>query len=62
MFRNNKLIRFLREVKLEMKKVTWPSRKEIWGSTGVVIVNVLVVALYLGLLDLVFQKVMLLLH
>ena len=62
MFRNNKLIRFLREVKLEMKKVSWPNRKEIWGSTGVVIVNVLVVALYLGLLDLVFQKVMLFLH
>jgi len=57
-----KLIKFLREVKLELKKVSWPSRKEISGSTGVVIVNVAIVAIYLGILDNIFQRVMLLLH
>ena len=57
-----KLIKFLREVKLELKKVSWPSRKEISGSTGVVIVNVLIVAAYLGILDNLLQQVMMLLH
>ena len=46
-----KLIKFLREVRLELKKVSWPSRREISGSTGVVIVSVVIVAAYLGVLD-----------
>ncbi len=57
-----KLIKFLREVKLEMKKVSWPSRAEISGSTGVVIVTVLIVAVYLGIIDAILQQAMLLLH
>ena len=57
-----KLIKFLREVKLELKKVSWPSRKEISGSTGVVIVNVIIVAIYLGILDFVLQRIMMLIH
>jgi preprotein translocase SecE subunit len=57
-----KLVRFLREVKLELKKVSWPSRKEISGSTGVVIVSVLIIAVYLGILDNILQQIMMLLH
>ncbi|PJB46092.1 MAG: preprotein translocase subunit SecE, partial [Deltaproteobacteria bacterium CG_4_9_14_3_um_filter_44_9] len=29
----NEIIKFLREVKVELKKVSWPSRKETIGST-----------------------------
>jgi preprotein translocase subunit SecE len=57
-----KLIKFLREVKLELKKVSWPSRKEISGSTGVVIVSVAIVAFYLGILDTILQQIMMRLH
>ena len=57
-----KLIKFLREVRLELKKVSWPSRREISGSTGVVIVSVIIVAVYLGILDAVFQQIMIKLH
>jgi len=57
-----KLFKFLREVKLELKKVSWPSRKEISGSTGVVILNVLIVAIYLGIIDNILQQIMLLIH
>ena len=53
-----KLIKFLREVKLELRKVSWPSRKEISGSTGVVIVSIIIMSIYLGILDLVFQRIM----
>ena len=57
-----KLFKFLREVKLEMKKVSWPSRKEISGSTGVVILNVLIVSVYLGIIDNILQQIMLRIH
>ncbi len=44
-------MQFLREVRMELKKVTWPSRRQTVGSTVVVIVFVLMVAAYLGLAD-----------
>jgi preprotein translocase subunit SecE len=45
------LVQFLKEVKIELKKVTWPSRKEAIGSTAVVIILVILVAIFLGLVD-----------
>ena len=57
-----KLAKFLREVKLELKKVSWPSRREISGSTGVVILNVVFVAVYLGIVDNILQQLMRLIH
>lgn len=42
---------FLREAKMELKKVKWPTRKELLASTATVIFLVLIVALYLGLID-----------
>ncbi len=42
---------FLREVKIELKKVVWPSRKQTIGSTVVVIVLVMVISLFLGVVD-----------
>ena len=42
---------FLREVKVELKKVTWPSRKQTIGSTVVVLVLVLIISLFLGVVD-----------
>ena len=44
-------IQFLREAKNELKKVKWPTRKELMASTAVVILLVLVIAFYLGLVD-----------
>ena len=45
---------FLKEVKLELKKVNWPSRKETLKYTLVVIGFSAIVALFLGGLDFVF--------
>ncbi len=42
---------FLREVKTELKKVTWPSRKDALAGTAVVLVTVFVIAFFLGLVD-----------
>ena len=44
-------LQFLREVKIELKKVTWPSRKQTMGSTVVVIILVLLISIFLGLAD-----------
>ena len=46
-----KTTQFLREVKIELKKVTWPSRKETLASTAVVIVLVIIISAFLGLVD-----------
>jgi len=46
-----KSLQFLREVKVELKKVTWPSRKQTMGSTVVVIVLVMIISLFLGVVD-----------
>ena len=42
---------FLGDVKVEVKKVTWPSRKEAVGGTMVVVVVVVIVAAFLGIVD-----------
>ncbi len=47
---------FLRDVRSEVKKVTWPTRKETLASTSVVIVAVFLIAIYLGLVDLGLSK------
>ncbi|MCG2755295.1 MAG: preprotein translocase subunit SecE [Desulfobacteraceae bacterium] len=46
-----KALQFLREVKVELKKVTWPTRKQTIGSTIVVIILVMIIALFLGAVD-----------
>jgi preprotein translocase subunit SecE len=46
-----KALQFLREAKVELKKVSWPSRKETMASTVVVIVLVIIVSAFLGLVD-----------
>ena len=42
---------FLRESKMELKKVKWPTRKELLASTSMVIFLVLAMAIFLGLID-----------
>jgi preprotein translocase subunit SecE len=42
---------FLQDVHAETKKVTWPSRKDVMGSTAVVIVAVFAIAGFLGIID-----------
>ena len=47
-------VEFIREVKVELASVEWPSRQETLKLTGTVIAVSLFVALYIGGLDLVF--------
>ena len=52
----DKAVQFLTQAKAELKKVTWPTRKQTLASTGVVMVIVAVMALYLGIIDLILAK------
>ena len=47
----DKMVKFIREVRNEMKRVAWPSRDEVRGSTTVVVVIVLILAVFIGLVD-----------
>ncbi len=47
---------FFREVKVELKKVVWPTRKQTTGTTVVVIIFVFVVAVFLGVFDYSLSK------
>ena len=49
---------FLLEVRSELKKVTWPSRKEVSSTTLVVIATSIFFGFYLWGLDLVFSRVL----
>lgn len=52
----DKIIVFLKEVRLEMKKVNWPTRETTIKYTLIVIGVSFVVAVYLGGLDLLFTS------
>jgi preprotein translocase subunit SecE len=46
-----KIIQFLKEVKNELKKVTWPGRKEVINSTIVVLIATAILTIFLYLVD-----------
>jgi len=48
---------FLKEVRLEIKKVNWPTRKETIRYTLIVIFVSIVIAIYLGGLDFIFTTI-----
>lgn len=52
-----KVIRFLKEAKVELKKVTWPTPKQTLASTSVVIIVVIIVSIFLGIVDFGLSKV-----
>lgn len=48
-------VRFLKEVRIEMKKVTWLTRREVLQFTAMVILVSALVGIYLGALDFIFS-------
>ena len=52
------ILTFVREARAELKKVTWPGKKQVWYSTRVVIAFTLFVSAYLGLVDMLLTGVL----
>lgn len=53
-----KIVSFLKEVRLEMKKVNWPTRKETIKYTLIIITVSIAVAAFLGGLDYIFTTLL----
>ena len=51
-----KIVRFLKEAKIELKKVTWPTPRQTLASTSVVIIVVIIVSIFLGIVDFGLSK------
>jgi preprotein translocase subunit SecE len=51
-----RIITYFKQVTTEAKKVSWPTKEQTYNLTFVVVVASLIVALYIGVLDFVFQK------
>ena len=51
-----KIKNFFTDVKSELKKVAFPSKDDVIGSTRVVVVLVLIIAVFLGVIDLVLSR------
>ena len=52
----NKIFRFITEVKTEMKKVSWSTKKELISSTWIVVISVSLLALYIGIVDFLISR------
>jgi preprotein translocase subunit SecE len=48
---------FLREVRVELTKVTWPSRKELIQATAVVVLAVAIAGAYIGVFDFIWNVI-----
>ena len=53
----NKVTMFFKDVRLEMAKVSWPTKDELTGSTIVVLVSLAALSLFIGLCDVVLSKI-----
>ena len=56
MERLRQLRQFLIEVWAELKKTTWPGKQEVYGTTMVVIVTVVICAFFLWIVDLILNR------
>ena len=53
----SRVTRFLKEARVELRKVTWPTPKEALASTSVVIVVVIIMSLFLGVVDIGLTRI-----
>jgi preprotein translocase subunit SecE len=54
--RLKQLKQFMIDVWAELKKTTWPAKREVYGTTLVVIVTVLICAFFLWIVDLLLNR------
>ena len=53
----NKVAGFFNDIKLEMMKVSWPTKDELIGSTIVVLASLAVLSLFIGACDIILSKI-----
>ena len=54
--KENFIIKYLKETRAELRKVSWPTWREAFNLTGIIIAVTVFMAALLGLLDFLFAK------
>ncbi|MGD9015586.1 MAG: preprotein translocase subunit SecE [Candidatus Omnitrophota bacterium] len=54
----SKAINFIKEVRLQLIKVSWPTKTELVGATTVVIVITILIAIFVGIVDLMLSRIL----
>ena len=54
----NKINDFIKEAIAELRKVIWPTKKDLKNSTIVVISTIIIASIFIGLIDIFFTKVL----
>ncbi len=57
-YRIDRIVKYFREMIAELKKATWPSKKDLAKYTGIVLAFVTILAVVVGLLDLGFTELL----
>lgn len=53
-----KINNFIKEAITELRKVIWPTKKDLKNSTIVVISTIIIASIFIGLIDIIFTKVL----
>ena len=53
----NKFANYLKDVRLELLKVSWPTKDELIGSTIVVLVSLAILSLFIGVCDIILSRI-----
>lgn len=53
----DKIRNYFLEVKSELKKVTWPEKRTLKISTFVIVIFMVIMAIYFGIVDVIFAKI-----
>ncbi|OQX50888.1 preprotein translocase subunit SecE [candidate division CPR3 bacterium 4484_211] len=51
-----KVVVFLKQVKAELKRVKWPTSKEVRRLTLLVVITMIILGLYIGIIDVILTK------
>jgi preprotein translocase subunit SecE len=55
---DNRLVRYFKETRAELRKVSWPTRKQATNLTLIVLAVTVAMAIFLGAADLLFVKLL----
>ena len=58
--KDNAIVRYYRETVGELRKVSWPTRAEAINLTSIVLIVLVVMAAFLGLIDLIGERLLIL--
>jgi preprotein translocase subunit SecE len=56
--RENRITKYLKEVRAEIRKVTWPSRQEVLRLSTIVVVVMIVMSAFMAIIDFAFSRLM----